>query len=944
MLLDRVAALLMALETRMCEKLDSLEGLHGRIDKKLALLVDAPDTAQKGPEPSTAAFDLEQHPVGLSPFLLGDNFAGDAGARKGVEPSESAVRDEVAEPQTLETEEGSSEMPAPMPEPETTSCPVVFLGERGKDPPRTLLLGDNNDADGSMDERRTLARLWRGSVGHPSVGLDLKREPELLLALEEEDEHTSEEVDLDEESTSERSFGFDWRREIQQHPRRNKSVDCGVIGKRDSRTSTRAEMVRESVRHSVLATVSSVRASARKGFPVKKALSFWDEEKTTEQKKRQTVSGRQTPSAGKGHRLAQSMSQEQVFVEDILSNQSDDTEHRCNPSGLLSTLSFELLVQGMILANTASMTVGVAQSLQGHPEHWVLTLLEAFFCIFFTVELALRFTQPQHRWKFFHGRDCRWNIMDTILVVCTWVDLLLSLFDSWTGNWAFVRLLRQMRMMRLSRFTRAVLLSHPQCKLALDLLANSVQAVAPALFVAFVVSYMFMLAILELQVRDLVGETDPDRRQVFLRDWGTPAEALLSMYKAVSGGVAWNDAAVGLRNPFSYGLFVLFVAFFQFIVMNVTICNFVHSTLRLVHSGTNLDRNTLLQRKDDYIRRLHEIFGTFVDSVNFEDFADSLDDRRMQELFSKWGVNLSDAEQFVYSLSRQGTVPVGFDELTVGCIKMMDPATKVDLLKLTDTVDDAIAQASPLEPTLGFNRTSTLTTAGSQAELEITPVLRDEFVRKLTNMHLLTMMQTDKDRTDFSETVQALVKVVLQCEGGCGFVVASHAALTSIGRQKVDFQVTDKSALYKDGYMTERLQGVHVSDETFLQAISAFSAHSDTDQWPHGHEASGLPKDGYTLLNLRGFRLKCAARICGLPLPPYSWEGVGTRHTTALAVCWALRLFPAIVIVRSDRGTVHGLYFMKGSIVALECVSSLHDATGDHHHHYRPPRVSRFNK
>jgi len=125
----------------------------------------------------------------------------------------------------------------------------------------------------------------------------------------------------------------------------------------------------------------------------------------------------------------------------------------------------------------------------------------------------------------------------------------------------------------------------------------------------------------------------------------------------------------------------------------------------------------------------------------------------------------------------------------------------------------------------------------------------------------------------------------------------------------VDFQVVDRTDKFPNGYMTERLRDVPADSAAFLEAMQAFTLHSDNDRWPKGHEASDMPKDGFTLIDGNsGLRLKCAARMVGLPLPPYQWDNVGTRHLAALAACWAFRFGPSIVMVRSDSGKIHVLH------------------------------------
>lgn len=130
--------------------------------------------------------------------------------------------------------------------------------------------------------------------------------------------------------------------------------------------------------------------------------------------------------------------------------------------------------------------------------------------------------------------------------------------------------------------------------------------------------------------------------------------------------------------------------------------------------------------------------------------------------------------------------------------------------------------------------------------------------------------------------------------------------------------MTDRSSVFPDGYLTQRLEDVHVSSKAFESIMREFSAHSDNDRWGAGHEADGLPKDGFVLLDSEGHCLKGAARLAGLPTPPYRWDNVGTRHLAGLAACFAFRVEPSIVIVRSDSGKVHALHSdMDCGIVAL---------------------------
>lgn len=197
--------------------------------------------------------------------------------------------------------------------------------------------------------------------------------------------------------------------------------------------------------------------------------------------------------------------------------------------------------------------------------------------------------------------------------------------------------------------------------------------------------------------------------------------------------------------------------------------------------------------------------------------------------------------------------------------------------------------------------------------------------------HFATRMVEAVDRAQghrdcgswWRSTANRIVDIVFAVDCGCGIAVSAKQNFAILQEtQHVDFQSLDKNERWPTGYMTQRLQGIHVGDPLFLNAMQEFTAHTNTDRWPAGHhEAGNLPKDGFVLLDVNGYRIKCATRICGLPLPPLRWDGIGTRHMAALSLSWALQSsdFPSFVIVRSDSGIVHSVISSNGGATLLRC-------------------------
>jgi len=180
---------------------------------------------------------------------------------------------------------------------------------------------------------------------------------------------------------------------------------------------------------------------------------------------------------------------------------------------------------------------------------------------------------------------------------------------------------------------------------------------------------------------------------------------------------------------------------------------------------------------------------------------------------------------------------------------------------------------------------------------------RDDFYRGLlfgTGEASLPTMETLLAR----DTVLATLELI--CDhaiGGVLVCIAEAKAFQQVFGTRVPNAPCARSS--DQGYMTDYLRGVHVSEARFQASFREFTRHAQNDRWPedHPHElARGRPKDGAFLLSTDGFRVKCSAKLLGLAAPA-RWEGVGTKHEAALACAW---MIPGVsVFVKSDSGSLH---------------------------------------
>eukprot|EP00931_Biecheleriopsis_adriatica_P088984 TRINITY_DN63196_c0_g1_i1.p1 TRINITY_DN63196_c0_g1~~TRINITY_DN63196_c0_g1_i1.p1 ORF type:complete len:938 (-),score=115.19 TRINITY_DN63196_c0_g1_i1:63-2876(-) len=228
-----------------------------------------------------------------------------------------------------------------------------------------------------------------------------------------------------------------------------------------------------------------------------------------------------------------------------------------------------------------------------------------------------------------------------------------------------------------------------------------------------------------------------------------------------------------------------------------------------------------------------------------------------------------------------------------------------------------------------------------------------QFATLLTHAASTGLLESDKQSQSFADTTEAISNVALASEGGVGFVVAPSRVFKA---SDFPIEVTDADKQrYPKGYMTQRLHKVHVREPNFLEAVKDFAKESDPalqtllerlrtmdddvkktavideimkwetndrkyhDKYPEGHEAAGLPKDGYMLISTSGFRSRCSV---GLPVEPtpITWAGVGMRHKSGLSVAWRLRNEDhTVVIISSASGKVHGLVSRPNGVFAIAC-------------------------
>merc|ERR1712110_1108827 len=91
--------------------------------------------------------------------------------------------------------------------------------------------------------------------------------------------------------------------------------------------------------------------------------------------------------------------------------------------------------------------------------------------------------------------------------------------------------------------------------------------------------------------------------------WSSLPTAMVSLYMAGTGGQDWHEIAKPLKEAgwYVYLMFLLYVAFFQFVVLNTLTSLFVESTLESTDRDQALIVQHEMEKKEKYVAKLEAL-------------------------------------------------------------------------------------------------------------------------------------------------------------------------------------------------------------------------------------------------------------------------------------------------------------------------------------------------
>lgn len=415
------------------------------------------------------------------------------------------------------------------------------------------------------------------------------------------------------------------------------------------------------------------------------------------------------PYSRTGHRrsVGRSLMNQEVFRE-FADHEDMKRDDVCDKSReplrefILSDL-FSYLSTALIVINVLS--IGVETDYMA--EQWVdrpplaFKIVERVFCIVFVLELGLRIYASGR--NFFSMAGWKWNVMDCVLVsfqlleqaVSVFADNLDTAHKGSLKQFSVIRIMRLFRLIRILRIFRTarVLLLVGELRTIVNSIGNSFKTLFWALVLFLILTYTIGIYLTEVVTEHKVAElarlgregrpskeeepVDADLQRYF----GSLGRSMLTLYEAYTEGLAWDTMMVPLRDkvsPWLELLFVLYMAFTLFALVNAITGVFVDSALRTAADDQKEIRMKQLKDLFQPSMRLEE--GRQV--ISYDDYEMRLEQPQAREVLKSIGLDRATAKDLFLLLSRDGKEngePIAnLEDLVVGALRLCGSVTALD--------------------------------------------------------------------------------------------------------------------------------------------------------------------------------------------------------------------------------------------------------------------------
>ncbi|CAK0807146.1 unnamed protein product, partial [Prorocentrum cordatum] len=367
-----------------------------------------------------------------------------------------------------------------------------------------------------------------------------------------------------------------------------------------------------------------------------------------------------------------------------------------------------LIIWSIVLVGIETQVLSSA-SYKGSGSEQVLDALSAanyILTLLFTVEMVARIYA--YRLEFF-VEERLWNFFDLVILVLAIIEVALELSVlAFSGhragffeNGGTAKLLRLFRLTRLLRLVRTFRQLKP-LRMLVHSIACAGKSVFWALMLLFMIVYSFAIVLTQAVTEHTAGGEQIEDEDL-VSYFGDLFRSMLSLWMAVSGGISWNELTAPLErtdNPMWMILFLLYVVFVYFFILNVVTGVFVQNAFEGAQQDLDLTIEAQLRDKHMYADRLKLLFRemhrdpeAISTGLTAAELQNQLIKPKVQSWFKALDIDAKQTWKLFKILDADRTGRVSLEDFVHGCLQLRGPATRVDVESLKWEIRGANSRA-----------------------------------------------------------------------------------------------------------------------------------------------------------------------------------------------------------------------------------------------------------
>lgn len=329
-------------------------------------------------------------------------------------------------------------------------------------------------------------------------------------------------------------------------------------------------------------------------------------------------------------------------------------------------------------------------------------ILQNCFTVLFLGELVVRMLAEGR--AFFWSST--WNLVDFVLVLFSLVEFALTCMASVTASDTLAqssnlrifriiritRLAKVVRMVRLVRFIRAL-------RVLVFSILSTLRSLVWSLLLLISISYVFGVVftdVVSTHLKEHPGPWDGSSAEALLSHrFGSLLRSMLTMYASILDGISWLDIAVAFEHIswFWCLLFICYVSFCAFAVLNVVTGVFCQSAIESAQRDHDMVVQSMMRDKEFYLEGLQKLFKAIDDdsngAVTIKEFEAHFNDAAVRNLFEALGLDPADAWSLFSACDTDGDYTLNAEEFLEGAATAIDLANiKKEVHKMRKSPDE----------------------------------------------------------------------------------------------------------------------------------------------------------------------------------------------------------------------------------------------------------------